>query len=121
MSFSFRNGLRKSFVEDVVFTFDSKKRIDYIAFGLGEKAEHDILNNDEWNEATRKALMNFLENYKTAFALKRIDYLRNVFDDNAVIISGCVITPGGNRFADSNSHYAKISMCATRGRARTSI
>lgn len=24
MSFSFRNGLRKSFVEDVVFTFDSK-------------------------------------------------------------------------------------------------
>lgn len=70
MSFSFRNGLRKSFVEDVVFTFDSKKRIDYIAFGLGEKAEHDILNNDEWNEATRKALMNFLENYKTAFALK---------------------------------------------------
>ena len=25
MSFSFRNGLRKSFVEDVVFTFDSKK------------------------------------------------------------------------------------------------
>lgn len=107
MSFSFRNGLRKSFVEDVVFTFDSKKRIDYIAFGLGEKAEHDILNNDEWNEATRKALMNFLENYKTAFALKRIDYLRNVFDDNAVIISGCVITPGGNRFADSNSHYAQ--------------
>lgn len=88
MSFSFRNGLRKSFVEDVVFTFDSKKRIDYIAFGLGEKAEHDILNNDEWNEATRKALMNFLENYKTAFALKRIDYLRNVFDDNAVIIPG---------------------------------
>lgn len=51
--------------------------------------------------------MNFLENYKTAFALKRLDYLQSVFDDNAVIISGCTVNPGGNRFADSNVRYAK--------------
>ena len=107
MSFTFKNNVRSSFVEDVVFTFNAKKRIDYIAFGLGKQAESDILGNDNWDLATRKALMNFLENYKTAFALKRLDYLQSVFDDNAVIISGCTVNPGGNRFADSNVRYAK--------------
>ena len=34
--------------------------------------------------------MNFLENYKTAYALKRIDYIRTVFDDDAVIITGII-------------------------------
>ena len=33
-------------------------------------------------------LMNFLEDYKTAFALKDIQYLESVFDDNAVIVIG---------------------------------
>jgi hypothetical protein len=31
-----------------------------------------------------------LENYKSAYALKRIDYLRTIFDDDAVIIVGYV-------------------------------
>lgn len=107
MSFTFKNNVRSSFVEDVVFTFNQKKRIDYIAFGLGKQAESDILGNENWDLSTRKALMNFLENYKTAFALKRLDYLQSVFDDNAVIISGCLVNPAGNKFADSNVHYAQ--------------
>lgn len=107
MSFTFKGNVRSSFVEDVVFTFNSKKRINYIAFGLGKQAETDILGNENWDLATRKALMNFLENYKTAFALKRLDYLQSVFDDNAVIISGCLVNPAGNKFADSNVHYAQ--------------
>ena len=32
--------------------------------------------------------MNFLENYKTAYGLKRLDYISSLFDDNAVIIVG---------------------------------
>ena len=36
--------------------------------------------------------MEFLENYKTAYALKRLDYLRTIFDDDAVIIVGHVAT-----------------------------
>lgn len=107
MSFTFKGNVRSSFVEDVVFTFNSNKRIDYIAFGLDKQAETDILGNENWDLATRKALMNFLENYKTAFALKRLDYLQSVFDDNAVIISGCLVNPAGNKFADSNVRYAQ--------------
>ncbi len=91
MAFSFKTGIRKSFVEDVVFTFDKDKLITNLAFGLGKTAEDDILNKGAWSENARKAVMNFLENYKTAYGLKRLDYIRSVFDDQAVIIVGKVV------------------------------
>ena len=88
MSFSFKNGLRKSFVEDVVFTFDKDHRISNISFGLGEDATEDILHKGTWDEKARITMMEFLENYKTAYALKRLDYIETIFDDDAVIITG---------------------------------
>ena len=91
MAFSFKNGLRKSFVEDVVFTFDADARIKNVSFGLGKVAEQDILCKGIWEEQVRVAIMQFLENYKTAYALKRTDYIETLFDDNAVIIMGRVV------------------------------
>ena len=91
MAFSFKSGVRKSFVEDVVFTFNSEKKISNIAFGLGNTAIDDILNKGVWSESARIAIMNFLENYKTAYGLKRLDYIRSIFDDNAIIIVGNVV------------------------------
>lgn len=115
MSFSFRNGMRKSFVEDVVFTFNSDKKIDYIAFGLGDRAQNDILNKGEWSPTARNAIMNFLENYKTAYALKRLDYIEQVFDDNAVIISGCVIRrPKGRELENSEQFISNQYVRYTR-------
>ena len=90
MSFSFKNGIRRNFVEDVVFTFNKDGKIDCIAFGLDEKAKNDILNKGKWTPEARQTLIGFLETYKTAYALKRIDYLRTIFDDDAVIIVGHV-------------------------------
>ncbi|MEE0974344.1 MAG: LPP20 family lipoprotein [Muribaculaceae bacterium] len=91
MSFSFKYGIRKSFVEDVVFYFNKECLIDNVTFGLGDTAENDILCKGIWEESARFAIMSFLENYKTAYALKRIDYLNSIFDDDAVIITGRVI------------------------------
>ncbi len=90
MSFSFKRGLRKEFVEDVVFTFDKDNKIDCIAFGLDSKAKQDIMQRGAWTPIARHTIMQFLENYKTAYALGRIDYLRTIFDDDAVIIVGHV-------------------------------
>ena len=59
---------------------------------MGKTAEDDILNKGVWDEKSRFAIMNFLENYKTAYALKRLDYISSVFDDDAVIITGTVIS-----------------------------
>lgn len=90
MSFSFKKGLRKEFVEDVVFTFDKDKKIDCVAFGLDHKAKQDIMKRGAWTPVARQTIMQFLENYKTAYALKRLDYLKTIFDDDAVIIVGHV-------------------------------
>lgn len=86
-------GVRRTFTEDVVFTFNSRGLIDNIAFGLGKTAETDILGKGVWSREARLAIMDFLENYQTAYALKRLDYIRSVFDDDAVIITGRVVRP----------------------------
>lgn len=91
MSFSFRNGKKTTFVEHVVFTFDGNGKICNVAFGLGKNAEGDILGKKvSWNERVREKLVEFLENYKTAYCLKRLDYIRSIFDDDAIIIVGNV-------------------------------
>lgn len=92
MAFDFKHGVRRNFVEDVVFTFNHDGLIDCIAFGLDRKARTDILGKGVWPIEARQKLMEFLENYKTAYALKRLDYLRTIFDDDAVIIVGHVAT-----------------------------
>lgn len=105
MSFSFKNGVRKSFVEDVVFTFDHNNKICNIAFGLGATAEGDILCKGDWNEASRMAIMQFLENYKTAFALKRLDYIESIFDEDAIIVTGTVVTKA-NKSKDDFGNFS---------------
>ncbi len=92
MAFSFKNNKRK-FVEDVTFTFDEDRKIECVAFGLGNQAKTDIFDKGvgAWSDYAKMVIATFLENYKTAFALKRLDYLESVFDDNATIITGHII------------------------------
>ena len=104
MSFSFSNNGRK-FVEDVTFTFDADGKIDYLAFALDEKSTTDILQHAMWSEYARKILAEFLENYKTAYALKRLDYIRSIFDDNAVIITGKVVTRPTSAYGEVGGEY----------------
>ena len=91
MKFTFKNN-RRAFVEDVTFTFDKEQKIESVAFGLDKTARDDIFNRDAaaWNDSVRMVIATFLENYKTAFALKRLDYIKSIFDDDAIIIVGHV-------------------------------
>lgn len=102
LSFSFKTGMRKSFVENVVFTFNKQGLVDNIAFGLGQTAEDDILGKKIWNEKTRIAIMQFLENYQTAYALKRLDFIETIFDDDAVIITGTVAQRNSDKDDNGN-------------------
>ena len=89
MSFGFKNNNRK-FVENVVLTFDKQKKIDEVKFGLGKDAYNDIMLKGAWSQDARMILANFMEDYQTAYALKDLDFIKNVFDDNAIIITGRV-------------------------------
>ena len=77
----------KSFVEDLVF-YIKNGLIDGINFGLEQSALDDINNHSMWEPQSRLVLVNFLENYKTAYALERLDYLNAVFSEDALIIVG---------------------------------
>lgn len=113
MSFTFKHGIRSNFVEDVVFTFGSDSLIDCIAFGLDKKAKDDIMGKNVWPKEARMALMEFLENYKTAYALKRLDYIRTIFDDDAVIIVGHIVkkldSNGGDVRTYHNNQYVQMT------------
>jgi len=89
MNFSFSNNTR-SFVEDLVLNFDASGKICDLTLGLGQNAIQDILKQDAWSENVRLSLIDFMEHYKTAFALKRLDYVKSIFSDDALIITGWV-------------------------------
>lgn len=114
MSFSFARGTKKSFVEDIVFTFNAAGQIESLAFGLDDIATKDILSKQAWPENARVAIIEFLENYKTAFALERLEYIRTIFDDNAVIIVGKMARVATSIVPENQLRYNKKVVIRTR-------
>ena len=103
MSFSFENN-QQEFIEDVVFHFNENKKIKSLSFGLSQDAAKSIMNKEVWNETDRMVLTNFLEHYKTAYALERLDYIESIFADDALIITGYMVkanTNVENKFKDN--------------------
>lgn len=96
MSFSFKQNSR-TFVEDVVFRMNSEAKITEVAFGLNKAAVDDIMGRAAWTEESRQIIINFLESYKTAYALKRLDYLNSIFSENALIITGSIVKSNGQK------------------------
>ena len=90
MAFSFKDN-QQEFVEDVVFHFNKDEKIKSVSFGLSQDALKNIINKEVWDEIDRMVLTNFLEHYKTAYALERLDYIESIFADDALIITGYVV------------------------------
>ena len=88
----------RSFVERVVFTFNHDKKVESLSFELSEQARKDILSKSErFGSVTEKyQLINFIENYKTAYSLERLDYISSIFDENALIIVGHILKDNTN-------------------------
>lgn len=91
MPIVFKFSGNKEFVESVVFEFDENKKISSLSFQLEDEAVADIASKHKWDRKSKHVLVRFLENYKTAYALERKDYLEQIFSDNALIIVGSTI------------------------------
>lgn len=75
--------------ETLVFRFEKETGlIKSVAFALTKRAEDDIFRESSWGMESRYALLQFMEDYQTAFALKRTNYIEQIFSDDAVIITG---------------------------------
>jgi hypothetical protein len=91
MRFSFGNN-RRVFVEDVVFNISQdENKIRSLSFALPAGICNDILGFEQWEVYSRLAIINFIETYQTAYALKRLDYIQSIFSDNALIFVGKIV------------------------------
>lgn len=66
-------------------------------------AEKDIIKKSEWPSDSRMTLINFLEDYQTAYALKRLDYLTKIYSDDVLIIVGHVVKR--TKIPDDKVHF----------------
>lgn len=90
MQFEFRNNV--SFIRDIVFRFDKKsQKVKSIAFRLTDITENQIFSKEKWSDEARLTLINFIEDYQTAYALKRSEYLNQIYSESALIIVGSVL------------------------------
>ncbi len=96
MSFSFSGNLR-TFTEDVVFYLNNEAKVTEVAFGLEQAAVNDIMNRGQWSQEARQTMVHFLETYKTAYALKRLDYIDGIFSQDALIITGSIVKGTGQK------------------------
>ena len=56
----------------------------------------------EWVERDRLTLITFLEDYRTAYCLRDIDYINKVFSNDAYIIVGKVLQQSKKKYNDNN-------------------
>ncbi len=108
MVFSFSGNMRQ-FVEDIVFVFDEDGLVSDLTFSLGKAATSDICSHEGWSEEARLILVSFLENYKTAYALNRLDYISSIFDDDALIITGRVLKKTGIKGEWNDNEYVRFT------------
>lgn len=108
MVFSFSGNMRQ-FVEDIVFIFDENGLVSDLTFSLGKAATSDICSHEGWSEEARLILVSFLENYKTAYALKRLDYISSIFDDDALIITGRVLKKTDIKGEWNDNEYVRFT------------
>lgn len=90
-----------SFVEDVVFRVNNKTyKVESVAYKLSMETEKTIMSMN-WDDKARLTLIAFLEDYRTAYCLKDLDYIKKVFADDAYIIVGRVLTQSNRKFSDT--------------------
>ena len=106
------------FNEKLSFYIDSNsKQITHVAMGLGREAMNDVvLGHLDWSEKSRTRIVGFLEDYRTAYATKNLEYLDKVFDDNAVIVLGkrLQVAPQLNKEGYMNNHRVQFTQRTKR-------
>lgn len=106
------------FNEKLSFYIDSNtKQITHVVMGLGREAMNDVvLGHLDWSEKSRTRIVGFLEDYRTAYATKNLEYLDKVFDDNAVIVLGkrLQVAPQLNKEGYMNNHRVQFTQLTKR-------
>ncbi len=79
--------------QDAVIRYSKSGKIVDFKLGLGYHHTRNILSNpvDATDTHNRLMILEFVENFRTAYTLKDLDYLNKVFSEKALIITGRVL------------------------------
>lgn len=79
---------------DIVIEYLPDGRIEDFYIGLDAHQYKSVLDATSVIDQTRREIiLNFLENFRTAYVKKDIDYIENLYSDKALIITGKVLKP----------------------------
>lgn len=76
--------------ETIVFRFNSEGQIQSMACALTDIARNDIFRQNKWGLDVRYALLQFMEDYQTAYQIMDDKFIESIFAGDAVIIHGKV-------------------------------
>jgi len=102
----------KEHYEEGVVSFDSDGKLLEFRIGLPKHRFVKLLQQgqDEIDAENRHHILTFVENFRTAYNRKDLDYITNVFSDQALIIVGRVIENTGEESAfEKQVEYLKYS------------
>ncbi len=79
--------------QELVLIFDANGLIDNIYLSIETGRYNELVNvgNDVTEFRRRQIILDFIENFRTAYNRKDADYLSTVFSEDALIISGKVV------------------------------
>lgn len=79
--------------QELVINFDQQGRIDNVMIAMEQQRYIDVLGNNisVKDFANRQMIIDFVENFRTAYNRKDIDYIDKIFSEDAIVITGKVI------------------------------
>ena len=100
--------------EDGVLQFSAEGDFTDLYYGIENHKYRDLLRSGVslTDFRRRQIILDFVENFRTAYNRKDIELLNNVFSDNALIIVGKVIKiqPEGNDLLQKNFEKEKVEL-----------
>jgi hypothetical protein len=98
--------------EETILVFNTSGQIDDIYISVGTNRVNEILkkSNSVTDLRRRTIITDFVENFRTAYNRKDIDFLGKVFSDDALIITGKVvkILKGSSEMIQQNINNEQI-------------
>ncbi|MCQ2360616.1 MAG: hypothetical protein MJ009_03935 [Paludibacteraceae bacterium] len=105
-----------SFSRRMTLVFNNKGKISRIQFAIDRESSKDIMTDMLIPKEHRLAIINFMEIYQTAYSLRQMQYIDDLFSTNAVMLIGSKAqvedenNPDLNQIAINSFYYRKHSI-----------
>ncbi|MCL2072763.1 MAG: hypothetical protein FWH18_02485 [Marinilabiliaceae bacterium] len=110
--------------QDLVIDFNRAGEVSNISIAISKTQYNAIMKTGEVvkDERERWIILNFVENFRTAYERQDLDYIKTVFNDDALIITGTklIVKTGDGKYA-SRTKYTTQNKEQYINKLRTAI